>query len=98
HMSVRACVCVCVCVCVQEAGGLRAAPGAVVLTVAYFGAHQQQRRVAGEVHGREVGEAAVLALALRWEPGVAAEHSCTRTTHTHTHTHLPLLYIIPVSS
>lgn len=57
------------------ARGLRATPGAVVLTVPPGGAHQDEGRVAGEGDGGEVGEASVLPPPLGWHPRVSTEHS-----------------------
>ncbi len=58
------------------AGGLRATPGAIVLTISPGGSHQDEGRVAGEGDRGEIGESSVLPPPLRWHPWVSAEHSC----------------------
>lgn len=57
-----------------DAGGLRSAPGAVVLTISPHRADQNERRVAGEGDGGQEGEASVLPPALARYPWIPAEH------------------------
>lgn len=62
-----------------NAGGLRSAPGAVVLTVSPHWAHQNKGRVAGVGDWRQEGETSVLPPALAGYPWIPAEHSWSDT-------------------
>lgn len=57
-----------------DAGGLRSAPCAIVLTISPHRADQNKRRVAGEGDRGQEGEASVLPPALAWYSWIPAEH------------------------
>lgn len=55
---------------------LSATPCAIILTISSCRTHQDERRVAGEGDGGEIGESSVFPPSLGWHSWISTEHSC----------------------